>query len=251
MRGRTVLRHISLEDRDRYVDASMLFRREEKEKLFTADAFELLAGSDESPEVAEYRRPQNGSWLSALQYLDLKTYLPLDILTKVDRMSMAHSIETRVPLLDHKLVEFAATIPPELKLRNGTTKYILKRALRDILPDAVIDRAKQGFAIPLGRWFRGQLREYVRELLLSETSRSRRIFRPGYIEELARRPEKGRETDLDLELWTLISFELWCRTFLDGSQTPRPVVRTEGRQDHRISAWSRKHSRSADGRRER
>src|SRR2546425_891752 len=186
MRGRTVLRHISLEDRDRYVDASMLFRREEKEKLFTADAFELLAGSDESPEVAEYRRPQNGSWLSALQYLDLKTYLPLDILTKVDRMSMAHSIETRVPLLDHKLVEFAATIPSNLRMRGGETKHIFKQAMRGVVPDSVIDRPKHGFSVPLGSWFRGPLRHLARELLLGETSRQRGIFDPRYLERLLR-----------------------------------------------------------------
>jgi asparagine synthase (glutamine-hydrolysing) len=99
----------------------------------------------------------DGNWLSALQRLDMKNYLPLDILTKVDRMSMAHSIETRVPLLDHKLVEFAATIPPELNLHNGTTKYVLKQAMRGILPEEIIDRPKQGFAIPLGYWFRGKL----------------------------------------------------------------------------------------------
>ena len=172
-----------------------------------------------------------GHWLSALQYWDLKGYLPLVILTKVDRMSMAHSIEARVPLLDHKLVEFAATIPPELRLRNRTTKYIFKRAMRGILPDEIIDRRKHGFGIPLGRWFRGQLGAFVRELLLSETSRRRGIFNTAYIEQLVQRHENGR--DLDMHLWTLISFELWCRTFLDGrsrkaveprSRAPAPLV---------------------------
>ena len=90
-------------------------------------------------------------WLSALQYMDLKNYLPNDILTKVDRMSMAHSIEARVPLLDHKLVEFAATIPPELKLKGKTTKYIFKKAMEGILTDDILYRPKRGFAIPLGR----------------------------------------------------------------------------------------------------
>jgi hypothetical protein len=86
----------------------------------------------------------------------VKNYLPLDILTKVDRMSMAHSIETRVPLLDHKLVEFAATIPPEMNLRNGTTKYVLKQAMRGILPDGIIDRPKQGLCRSLGLLVPGQ-----------------------------------------------------------------------------------------------
>jgi len=152
--------------------------------------------------------------LSRLQDLDLRTYLPGDILTKVDRMSMAHSLETRVPLLDHKLVEFAATIPPRFRLRGGTTKYIFKRAMRGILPDEIIDRPKHGFAVPLGRWFRGRLRSVVQDLLLSERCRARGIFNARYIEHLLLMQERGR--DLDFQLWTLMSFELWCRRFLDG-----------------------------------
>src|SRR5206468_1224503 len=107
--------------------------------------------------------------------------------------------------------------PPELKLRHGTTKYIFKRALRGVLPDEIIDRPKHGFGIPLGHWFRGQLGDFVRELLLSETSKQRGIFNTAYIERLLQRHEKGR--DLDYHIWTLISFELWCRTFLDGGRT--------------------------------
>jgi asparagine synthase (glutamine-hydrolysing) len=213
MRGRNFLRHIALDGAMRYLDASTLFSLEQKKRLFQPDASEMLMKSDPWPEAAKDLAGVNGHWLSALQYLDLKRYLPLDILTKVDRMSMAHSIEARVPLLDHKLVEFAATIPPELRLRNGTTKHIFKHALRGILPDEIIDRPKHGFAVPLGRWFRGQLGSFVRELLLSETSQRRGILNPAYIEQLIQRHENGRE--LDFQLWTLISFELWCRTFLD------------------------------------
>ena len=197
---------------------------------------ELVPGYDPWGEAAEQFARADDHWLSALQYVDLTRYLPLDILTKVDRMSMAHSIEVRPPLLDHKLVEFAATIPPEMNLHKGVTKGILKRAMRGILPDPVIDRAKRGFAIPLGRWFGGQLHQFVRELLLSETSRRRGIFNPEYVEDLTRRRAQGRAPDLDLELWTLISFELWCRTFLDGSRwigpAPRPhaVMSANGEQ---------------------
>jgi asparagine synthase (glutamine-hydrolysing) len=214
MRGRNFLRHMALDGAARYLDASTLFRLDQKKRLFQPGALEMLMKSDPCPEAAEYLAGMNGHWLSALQYLDLKSYLPLDILTKVDRMSMTHSIEARVPLLDHKLVEFAATIPPELQLRSGTTKYIFKQAMRGILPDEIIDRPKHGFAIPLGRWFRGQLSAFIRELLLSETSRRRGIFNTAYIEQLVQRNEKGRE--LNFQLWTLISFELWCRTFLDS-----------------------------------
>jgi asparagine synthase (glutamine-hydrolysing) len=218
MRGRNRLHHFSLSGADRYLDASTLFRAGQKKALFRPDAYERLSREDPWSAAAECLARSGGHWLSALQDLDLKTYLPLDILTKVDRMSMAHGLETRVPLLDHPLVEFAATIPADLMLRQGVTKSIFKRAMRGILPDAVIDRPKQGFAVPLGRWFRGQLGRFVRDLLLSETCRSRGIFDVGYVERLLTRHETGR--DLDLQLWTLITFELWCRTFLD-TRTPR------------------------------
>ena len=108
-----------------------------------------------------------------------RRYLPLDVLTKVDRMTMAHSIEARPPLLDHRLVEFAATIPPRLRYRDGTTKYLFKQALRGVLPDAIIDRRKQGFAVPLARWFRGPLLGFARDVLLSASSRERGVLEPG------------------------------------------------------------------------
>jgi asparagine synthase (glutamine-hydrolysing) len=128
-------------------------------------------------------------------------------------MSMANSIETRVPLLDHKLVTFAATIPPEMHLRGGVTKSLFKRAMRGVLPDAVIDRPKRGFAVPLGHWFRGKLGPYVHELLLGDRTMRRGVFEKAYIESLIRRHDHGHECDL--QLWTLMSFELWSRAFLD------------------------------------
>ncbi len=227
LRGRNFLRHILLPYPERYLDAGVLFGKGKRRRLFRPDVLELAGGYDPWAALAQRLSDGDGHWLSALQDLDLHTYLPLDILTKVDRMSMAHSIEARPPLLDHKFVEFAATIPPEMKLRNGLTKGIFKHALRGILPDPVIDRAKRGFAIPLGRWFKGQLHQFAHELLLSETSRRRGIFNPEYVENVARGHARGRTPDLDLELWTLISFELWCRTFLDGGRRIGPVPRPD------------------------
>ena len=162
-----------------------------------------------------------GHWLSSLQALDLDRYLPLDILTKVDRMSMAHGLEARVPLLDHRLVEFAATIPAPLALKGGVTKSLFKRALEGLLPDGILTRRKQGFAVPLDRWFRGRLEPVARDLLLSERCRRRGLFRERFIAELLARQARGR--DLGTVLWTLISFELWCRTFLDVAPAPRPA----------------------------
>ena len=106
-------------------------------------------------------------------------------------------------------------------MRRGAGKHIFKRALRGLVPPSVLRRPKQGFAVPLGRWFRGRLGSFVRELLLSEPARRRGFFNPGYIERLLRRHDQGRE--LDLQIWTLISFELWCRTFLDGRARARAL----------------------------
>jgi asparagine synthase (glutamine-hydrolysing) len=192
-----------------------MFRADEMRRLFRAEAIAQIAAHDPWSETISGWREPGGDWLAAAQYNDINGYLPLDILTKVDRMTMAHSIEARPPLLDHKLVEFAATVPARFRLRDGTTKYIFKKAMRGILPDSIIDRQKQGFAVPLARWFRGELAGFSRDVLLSRTCRDRGIFDMKAVERLFQLNARGR--DLDLQLWTMLSFELWCRRFLDGS----------------------------------
>jgi asparagine synthase (glutamine-hydrolysing) len=223
VRGRNYLRHMALPGVDRYLDAITLFRRDRQLAMLTPDAVARIGDGD--PWAAERLRLTRGPahWLSALQYADLHGYLPQDILTKVDRMSMAHSIEARVPLLDHVLVEFAATIPPEMQLDHGERKALFKRAMRGILPEAILTRPKRGFAIPLGRWLRTRLADFVHDLLLSRRSLERGIFDPGEIRRIVARPERGQE-DLDLQLWTLISVELWCRLFLDGRPAAEPAL---------------------------
>jgi asparagine synthase (glutamine-hydrolysing) len=218
--GREFLRHLALEGAERYVDAALIFKEEQKQRLFAGEALEALRRHDPEGEAASRLGSLKGHWLSRLQYLDHKEYLPRDILTKVDRMSMAHSLEARVPLLDHKVVEFAARIPPGLKYHDGITKYIFKRSLRGTLPDAIIDRPKRGFAVPLSRWFRGNLREFAADVLLSTRTRERGFFNTPYVRRLVEMHEGGR--DLGLQLWTLISFELWCRLYLDGGSS-RPL----------------------------
>jgi asparagine synthase (glutamine-hydrolysing) len=213
MRGRRFLRHLALDGARRYLDAQSIVHPDELGRLFTPEAGARMAAYDPWAGPIE----QLGGapdWISAVQYGDLQHYLPLDVLTKVDRMTMAHSIEARPPLLDHRLVEFAATIPPELRYRDGTTKYLFKQALRGVLPDSIIDRRKQGFAVPLARWFRGPLFGYAHDMLLSARSRQRGVLNPAAVERKLLLHQRGR--DLDLQLWTMLSFELWCRRFLDG-----------------------------------
>jgi asparagine synthase (glutamine-hydrolysing) len=185
--------------------------------LFQRGAYEQIGPTHVGGVGAGFGRP-GADWLSDVQYRDLHHYLPLDILTKVDRMTMAHSLEARPPLLDHKLVEFAATIPARFRLNGGTTKYLFKQAMRGVLPDAIIDRQKHGFAVPIARWFRGELAGFARDVLLSDTCRQRGILDTRFVEKLLQLNAQGR--DLDLQLWTALSFEMWCRRFLDATPVP-------------------------------
>ena len=222
MTGRQFLRHLRLSGAKRYLDASTMFRDDEMRSLFRSDAYRQMHRNVVA-EPLDQLRGYNEDWLSAVQYRDLHTYLPLDILTKVDRATMAHSLEARPPLLDHRLAEFAATIPARYRLRGGTTKYLFKQAMRGILPDGIIDRQKHGFAVPLAAWLRGDLAGFARDLLLSSACRDRGVFETAHVERLLALNARGR--DLDLQLWTMLSFELWCQRFLDGStrQQPAPV----------------------------
>ena len=148
--------------------------------------------------------------LSQVQYLDLKTYLPGDILTKVDRASMAHSLEVRVPILDHLLVEWAATLPPEFKLRGREGKYIFKKALEPYLPESVLYRPKMGFAVPLASWFRGPLRERVRDALLGPVMLDSGWFDPAFLNTMVDLHQRGLR-DYSAPIWSLLMFDSFLR----------------------------------------
>jgi len=227
MTGRRFLRHLALEGPHRYFDASTMFHADEMRRLFRSEALVQIARHDAWATARAEWRESDGDWLAAAQYDDINRYLPLDILAKVDRMTMAHSIEARPPLLDHKFVEFAATIPARFRLQGGDTKHIFKKAMRGILPDSIIDRQKHGFAVPLARWFRNDLDTFARDVLLSPTCRERGIFDTRAVEHLFQLHARGR--DLDLQLWTMLSFELWCRRFLDTREV-RDVAPERTRQ---------------------
>ncbi|AKU23061.1 XrtA/PEP-CTERM system amidotransferase [Massilia sp. NR 4-1] len=148
--------------------------------------------------------------LSLIQYLDMKTYLPGDILTKVDRASMAHALEVRVPLLDHKLVEWISGLPPEMKLNGSEGKYVFKKSMESYLPNDILYRRKQGFAVPLAAWFRGPLRERVRSSLLGPSLAATGIFNQAYLNEMVEQHQSGRR-DYSAPIWTLLMFEAFLR----------------------------------------
>lgn len=159
--------------------------------------------------------------LSRLQYVDQRVYLPDDILVKVDRTSMAHSLEARVPLIDHKLVEFAATIPPELQLRGLRKKYLLKRAMAHRLPKQILNRKKGGFNVPVAAWFRHDLHDYVRDVLSEKRLREQGFFSPTYVHQMIR-DHADLKADYSRNLWGLLIFALWHEEY--GSEAPVATV---------------------------
>jgi asparagine synthase (glutamine-hydrolysing) len=154
-------------------------------------------------------------------------YLPDDILVKVDRTSMAHSLEARVPLLDHKLVEFAATIPPELMLRGLRKKYLLKRAMAHRLPSQILNRKKGGFNVPVPAWLRGDLSDYVRDVLSEKRLREQGFFNPAYVQQMVR-DHADLKADYSRNLWGLLIFALWHERFAADAPI-EPVRAATGR----------------------
>ena len=176
--------------------------------------------------MAHFDRPDaRSTLLDRLLYADIKTYL-VELLMKQDQMSMATSIESRVPFLDHKLVEFAASLPDEWKLAGWTTKRVLREAMRGVLPPSILNRPKMGFPVPFASWVRGPWNDVARDVLLDRRTRLRGILDPAAVDRLLRDHAAGRSEGGD-RLWTLMNLELWYRTFIDrdGIQTlPEPAA---------------------------
>ena len=173
------------------------------------------------PQPLRYMREQRGlGALDAMLSTDVHHYLPDDLLVKMDVATMAHSLEGRSPLLDHRVIEFMARVPEHFKLRNGISKYLFKSALRGILPDAVIDRPKMGFGVPLGHWLRSSLREMVEDVVLSETALQRGYFKPTSLREIVRTHMSGSD-EFQYTLWDLLLLECWHKSFIDRFPAPR------------------------------
>lgn len=216
--GRNYLHNVALDPLDRYIEDVSVFTRLNKPSLYSAGFRQQLGASEAANRFRDYAaRARSTDPLDPLLYLDSKTYLPGDILTKVDRMSMAVSLEARVPLLDHKLIEFVCTrIPASMKMKGLETKHILKRAVRDLVPTEILDRPKQGFGIPIDRWINEQLRERVRGTLTEPRTMQRGYLEPRYVKVLLDEHARGRR-DHATELWTLFMLELWHRRFVDST----------------------------------
>lgn len=193
----------------------MIFLSERDKRALYTEPFRARLFDEEpyAPIRRQFRRFEGMDELNRLLAADLATYLTDNCLVKVDRMSMACALETRVPLLDHRVVEFMAAVPPEMKVRGFRRKYLLRKAVADILPPRILARGKEGFSIPMRSWLRGELQPLMRDLLAGEALKRRGYFRPEAVGRLVREHVDGRENHAH-RLWALMLFELWAREFL-------------------------------------
>lgn len=211
LRAKATLRNLSLDPAEAYFNSVYGAVARERDGLFGGDLQARLNGYNPFDLFRyHYDRAKTDDPLSRAQYVDMKTYLVDDILTKVDRASMAVSLEVRCPILDHKFMELAARIPSELKLRGGVGKYIFKEAVRKILPEEVLTRPKMGFSIPLAEWLRGDLRDLAQSLLFDTNDD---LLNRAAVKSLWDRHQSGLR-NFGTPLWTILMFRLWQRKFM-------------------------------------
>ncbi len=200
------------------------FSEEERRALYTPEFMELSSGPGCPPAITTAYADSDGrELLDRLLYVDFQTYLPGDLLVKMDIATMAHSLEARSPLLDHRFLELAARLPASTKLTGGTTKRLFKEAVAPWLPSGIVNRPKMGFSIPLASWLRGKLRTLPEDVLLDPVALGRGYFRPQAVRRLINDHRATKKDNAD-RLWALIQLELWHRSFVDAApaETPQP-----------------------------
>ena len=232
LRAKTTFEGLARHAVQAYFHSVSILRGPMRQALFSP-AFQRELGGYQAFEVFERHgaQAQTRDPLALIQYLDYKTYLVGDINTKVDRASMAHSLEVREPLMDHHLIEWLATLPSSLKIRGQEGKFLLKKAMEPLLPHDVLYRPKMGFAVPLARWFRGPLQQRVRDSLLGERLLGTGWFQREYLTHLVDAHQSGQR-DYSAPIWTLMMFDSFLRQVVDAPDSiglPVPAAALEGR----------------------
>jgi asparagine synthase (glutamine-hydrolysing) len=223
-KGRRWLRRLADTPEGRYARRVMIFEPELKAEA-CAPAFLAAAGDTGEPRLLldAFGRSDAAEFVDQLLDVDVNHYLSDCLLVKVDIASMAHALEGRSPMLDHEFMEFAASLPADFKLRGTTTKYIFKKAIRELVPADIIDRPKKGFGVPLDHWFRNELREMSGDVLLSPRALQRGYFKPGAVRRMLEEHWSGTATWHN-HLWTLLMLESWHRMFIDERPSAAPAA---------------------------
>jgi asparagine synthase (glutamine-hydrolysing) len=204
----------------RYVRWVCAFDNEMKKELYTPAFGEKTAPVDSVDLVVNwYAQADAEDFLDKTLYVDVMSYLPDDLLVKVDIASMANSLEARSPFLDHRLMEFAASLPPKLKLKGLQSKYILKQAFSSVLSREVLGRRKMGFGVPIDRWLRNELKDLTYDILLENRAVQRGLFRKDAVQLLIDE-HMAKRADHSYRIWTLLFLELWYRMFIDKTAVP-------------------------------
>ncbi len=226
-RAKTTFEGMARSSVEAYFHSVSILRGPMRDELFSARFKTEIAGYDARQVFEQHAaRANTDDPLALIQYLDLKTYLVGDINTKVDRASMAHSLEVREPLMDHPLVEWLATLPSSLKVRGQEGKFLLKKAMEPRLSDDILYRPKMGFAVPLARWFRGPLKQRVRDAILGPRLAETGWFNRGYLQHLVEAHQSGAR-DYSAPLWTLLMFEAFLRNVVDEDPAKQRQPETE------------------------
>jgi asparagine synthase (glutamine-hydrolysing) len=220
-KGRQWLRRVSDHPARRYSRRVSVFDPELKTDVCLPEFLDVTGGAEPDLLLGAFAASDAPDFIDAVLDVDVNHYLSDCLLVKVDIATMAHSLEGRSPMLDHEFMEFAASLPSQLKLRGATTKYIFKQAVRDLLPADVIDRPKKGFSVPLELWFRGELREMSGDLLLDGRLAERGYFKPDAVKRLLEEHWRGA-ANWHSQLWSLLMLESWHRMFIDQRPTTAP-----------------------------
>ena len=227
LRAKSTFEGLARNSVEAYFHEVSILRGAMRQRLFSPALKAQLAGYDALNVFQRHAaKADTEDPLALIQYLDVKTYLVGDINTKVDRASMAHSLEVREPLMDHPLLEWLATLPSDLKIRGQEGKFLFKKAMEPKLPDDVLYRPKMGFAVPLARWFRGPLRQRVRDAVLGPRLAATGWFNADYLRHLVDAHQSGAQ-DYSASLWSLMMFESFLRQVVDGDTTGLPVPAVE------------------------
>ncbi|MDP3058815.1 MAG: asparagine synthase C-terminal domain-containing protein, partial [bacterium] len=220
MKGKDYIRRATTPLSERYFGNATIFTEEQKDRLLPMrQSVKLSPLEITAPYFSQVTHLDD---ISQMQYLDFNTWLSGDILTKADRMTMAHSLELRVPFLDHHLVEFAATIPPEYKIAHGMTKYVLRQAAQEWLPPQISSRPKRGFPVPTREWIKKDWLPQIRHMLLSDTASH--LINKHYATHLLNEHVAG-VADHSRRLWAILIFQVWYGLYIDESISPTPALK--------------------------